>query len=105
MSSQRIFNLIASRTPRMFTIFNTLRTRSRLLIQNNYRYTQERCYMRPLQKFIDTIREQVQKNKELQQNVKLLQDQAGQLGESDTLRKAKEVYTKAKVLSVEFLNR
>ena len=41
--------------------------------------------------------EQIKKNKEFQHNVKLLQDQAGQLSESDTLRKAKEVYTKAKV--------
>jgi mitochondrial import inner membrane translocase subunit TIM44 len=96
MSSQRIF-MIAFRTSGILTISNNLRARSRLLIQQNYRSTQARCYTSPYQKFMDTIREGIQKNKELQQNVKLLQDQAGQLGESDTLRRAKEVYTKAKV--------
>ncbi|RIA95777.1 hypothetical protein C1645_816213 [Glomus cerebriforme] len=95
MFSQRIFNLIA-RTSVMFRISNTLRTRSRLSIQQNYRSTQTRCYTSPIAKFFETINEQIKKNKELQHNVKLLQDQAGQLGESDTLRKAKEVYTKAK---------
>ncbi|CAG8724309.1 17390_t:CDS:2, partial [Cetraspora pellucida] len=39
---------------------------------------------------------QIEKNKEFQQNVKLLQDQADQLGESETLRKAKEAYAKAR---------
>ncbi|CAG8550780.1 6383_t:CDS:2 [Acaulospora colombiana] len=47
-------------------------------------------------KFMETIKEQIEKNKELQQNVKLLQDRAGQIGESDTLRRAKEVYAKAR---------
>ena len=94
MIFRHTFNLII---PRTSTPFNTLRAGPWLSIQRNYRFTQARGYYSPLSKFMDTIREQVQKNKELQQNVKLLQDQAGQLGESDTLRRAKEVYTKAKV--------
>ncbi|CAH1757111.1 12850_t:CDS:2 [Entrophospora sp. SA101] len=47
-------------------------------------------------KFFETIRIQIQKSKELQDNVKLLQDQAGQLGESESLKKAKEIFIKAK---------
>ncbi|KAG9306297.1 hypothetical protein G9A89_018180 [Geosiphon pyriformis] len=47
-------------------------------------------------KFMETFKAQIQKNKELQQNMKLLQDQAGSLGESEALRKAKKVYERAK---------
>ncbi|CAG8477591.1 16843_t:CDS:2 [Funneliformis mosseae] len=96
MASQRIFSSVALRTNVTFTFSNTLRARSSLFIRQNYRFAQPRYYTTPFEKFVETIKEQVQKNKELQQNVKLLQDQAGQFGESDALRKAKEVYTKAK---------
>ncbi|CAB4385052.1 import inner membrane translocase subunit tim44 [Rhizophagus irregularis] len=86
--------MIASRT--LFTFSNVLRTRSRYLIQLKYRSTHARSYTSPVTKFFETINEEIKKNKELQQNVKLLQDQAGQLSESDALRKAKEAYIKAK---------
>src|SRR4051794_31793471 len=97
MVSQLIFSSVPLQTKVTFTFSNTLRARSSLFIRQNYRFAQPRYYTTPFEKFVETIKEQVQKNKELQQNVKLLQDQAGQFGESDALRKAKEVYTKAKV--------
>jgi import inner membrane translocase subunit TIM44 len=84
----------------MFTFSNSLRTRSHFLIQLKYRSTHARCYTNPVAKFFETINEEIKKNKEFRQNVKLLQDQAEQLSESDTLRKAKEAYIKAKVYKV-----
>lgn len=93
--------MIASRT--LFTFSNVLRTRSRYLIQLKYRSTHARSYTSPVTKFFETINEEIKKNKELQQNVKLLQDQAGQLSESDALRKAKEAYIKAKVWKVNLI--
>lgn len=39
----------------------------------------------------------MKKNKDLQEGVKSLQDESGKLAESDALRKAKEMYEKAKV--------
>lgn len=56
-----------------------------------------RHYSSPLKVFMDTIRDQMKKNKDLQEGVKSLQDESGKLAESDALRKAKEMYEKAKV--------
>ncbi|CAG8433131.1 7791_t:CDS:2 [Ambispora gerdemannii] len=47
-------------------------------------------------KFVETFKTQLKKNKELQENVKLLQDQAGSLGENEAMKRAKQVYEKAK---------
>lgn len=55
-----------------------------------------RHYSSPLKVFMDTIRDQMKKNKDLQEGVKSLQDESGKLAESDALRKAKEMYEKAK---------
>ncbi|KAF9110871.1 protein translocase subunit [Mortierella sp. AM989] len=47
-------------------------------------------------KFVETLKEQIKKNKELQDSVKKLQDESGKVGESDALRKAKDAFEKAK---------
>ncbi|KAF9289443.1 protein translocase subunit [Mortierella alpina] len=47
-------------------------------------------------KFVETLKEQIKKNKELQESVKKLQDESGKVGESDALRKAKDAFGKAK---------
>ncbi|KAF9939477.1 protein translocase subunit [Mortierella antarctica] len=47
-------------------------------------------------KFVETLKEQIKKNKELQDSVKKLQDESGKVGESDALRKAKDAFGKAK---------
>jgi len=48
-------------------------------------------------KFVETLKEQIKKNKELQESVKKLQDESGKAGDSDALKKAKEAFEKAKV--------
>jgi len=48
-------------------------------------------------KFVETLKEQIKKNKELQDSVKKLQDESGKVGESDALKKAKDAFGKAKV--------
>ncbi|KAG0372809.1 protein translocase subunit [Mortierella sp. AD032] len=47
-------------------------------------------------KFVETLKEQIKKNKELQESVKKLQDESGKAGDSDALRKAKEAFERAK---------
>ncbi|KAG0210876.1 protein translocase subunit [Mortierella sp. GBA30] len=47
-------------------------------------------------KFVETLKEQIKKNKELQESVKKLQDESGKVGESDALKKAKDAFGKAK---------
>jgi flagellar hook-basal body complex protein FliE len=48
-------------------------------------------------KFVETLKEQIKKNKELQESVKKLQDESGKAGDSDALKKAKDAFEKAKV--------
>ncbi|KAG0002474.1 protein translocase subunit [Entomortierella chlamydospora] len=47
-------------------------------------------------KFVETLKEQIKKNKELQDSVKKLQDESGKVGESDALKKAKDAFERAK---------
>ncbi|KAF0504897.1 import inner membrane translocase subunit tim44 [Gigaspora margarita] len=75
-----------------------------VLINSSASKTRNRTFQRPVfvrnvglfARFVENLKIQIEKNKEFQQNVKLLQDQADQLGDSETLRKAKEAYAKAK---------
>ncbi|KAI9274504.1 hypothetical protein BDA99DRAFT_497717 [Phascolomyces articulosus] len=59
--------------------------------------TTVRHYSSPFKVFMDTIKDQIKKDKELQQGVKSLQDESGKLNESEALKKAKEMYEKAKL--------
>ncbi|KAI7856078.1 hypothetical protein BDC45DRAFT_504252 [Circinella umbellata] len=56
-----------------------------------------RQYSSPFRVFMDTIKDQIKKDKELQDGVKSLQDESGKFAESDALKKAKEMYEKAKL--------
>ncbi|KAF9436507.1 protein translocase subunit [Entomortierella beljakovae] len=47
-------------------------------------------------KFVETLKEQIKKNRELQESVKKLQDESGKVGDSDALKRAKDVFEKAK---------
>lgn len=71
--------------------------RTRLVPSTRVQAVSVRHYSSPLKVFVDTIREQIKKNKEIQEGVKSLQDESGKLAESDALKKAKEMYEKAKV--------
>ncbi|KAK9382041.1 uncharacterized protein V2V93DRAFT_366261 [Kockiozyma suomiensis] len=50
----------------------------------------------PYQVFVETFREEWGKSKELQENIKALQDETGRMSESEAYRKAKDAYEKAK---------
>lgn len=54
----------------------------------------------PFQVFVDTFKSELSKSRELQESVKALQDESGKLGDSEALRRAKDAYAKAKVLSL-----
>jgi import inner membrane translocase subunit TIM44 len=47
--------------------------------------------------FVETIKDQVKKSSDLQQGVKSLQDESGKVYDSEALKKARELYEKAKV--------
>ncbi|KAG0088943.1 protein translocase subunit [Podila epicladia] len=47
-------------------------------------------------KFVETLKEQIKKNQELQNSMKKLQDESGKVGDSDALKKAKDAFGKAK---------
>jgi mitochondrial import inner membrane translocase subunit TIM44 len=47
--------------------------------------------------FVETIKDQVKKNKDLQHGVKSLQDESGKVYDSETLKKARELYEKVNV--------
>lgn len=51
----------------------------------------------PLARFVESIKEQIEQNRELQQNIKQLQDESNKLSESESLRRAREIFEKAKV--------
>lgn len=66
------------------------------LTTNVVRYQQKttaRHYSSPFKVFMDTIKEQMAKGNE----VKNLQDEAGRINDSEALKKAKEMFEKAKV--------
>lgn len=56
----------------------------------------------PYQVFVETFREEWGKSKELQENIKALQDETGRMSESEAYRKAKDAYEKAKVCIYHF---
>lgn len=69
------------------------------LTTNVARYQQKttvRHYSSPFKVFMDTIKEQMAKGND----VKNLQDEAGRLNDSEALKKAKEMFEKAKVIII-----
>lgn len=72
--------------------FLTSASKARLTV-NATRYVPVRHYSSPFKVFMDTIKEQMSKSKE----VKTLQDESGRLSDSEALKRAKELFQKAKV--------
>ncbi|KAI8985064.1 hypothetical protein BDB01DRAFT_788790 [Pilobolus umbonatus] len=60
-----------------------------------------RHYTSPFKVFIDTVKEQLNKSKE----IKNLQDESGRMNDSEALKKAREMYEKAKVINVIEVNK
>jgi import inner membrane translocase subunit TIM44 len=68
-------------------------TTSRARFTTPVRYQNVRHYSSPFKVFMDTIKEQMSKSKD----IKNLQDESGRLNDSEALKKAKEMFEKAKV--------
>lgn len=51
----------------------------------------------PFQAFVDVLKDEVRKNREWQDSVKQLQGEASKVQDSEAMRKAKEVYERARV--------
>lgn len=54
----------------------------------------------PFQTFVDVLRDELQKNRELQDNVKQLQGDVDKLQDSEALKKARAMYERARVRSM-----
>lgn len=51
----------------------------------------------PFQTFVDVLRDELRKNRELQENVKQLQGDVDKLQDSEAMKRAREVYERARV--------
>jgi len=51
----------------------------------------------PFQTFVDVLRDELRKNRELQDNVKQLQGDVDKLQDSEAMKRAREVYERARV--------
>jgi hypothetical protein len=51
----------------------------------------------PFQAFVDVMKDEIRKSREFQESVKQLQGEATKVQDSETMRKAKEVYERARV--------
>ena len=54
----------------------------------------------PFQTFVDVLRDELRKNRELQENVKQLQGDVDKFQDSEAMRKARAAYERARVCSV-----
>lgn len=72
----------------------TSSSRARLTTSTvRYQNNNVRHYSSPFKVFIDTIKEQMSKSKD----IKNLQDESGRMNDSEALKKAKEMFEKARV--------
>ncbi|KAI8889893.1 TIM44 subunit of mitochondria import inner membrane translocase [Backusella circina FSU 941] len=80
-----------------YRVLLTNTTRARVVVPATRHHVQaSRQYSSPVKVFLDTIKEQMQKSKEINKGAKTLQDEAGRVNDSEALKKAKEMFEKAK---------
>lgn len=51
----------------------------------------------PFQTFVDTLKEELQKNRDLQENVKQLQGDVDKFQDSEAMKRARDAYERARV--------
>ena len=56
----------------------------------------------PFQTFVDTLKEELHKNRQLQENVKQLQGDVDKLQDSEALKKARDAYERARVCTISY---
>ncbi|CDZ98035.1 Mitochondrial import inner membrane translocase, subunit TIM44 [Phaffia rhodozyma] len=54
----------------------------------------------PFKVFVETLKAEIEKNRELQENVKQLQGDVGKMQDSESLKKAKDLYERARITSI-----
>lgn len=53
----------------------------------------------PFQAFVDTLKEELKKSQELQENMRQLQGEAGKVQDSETMKKMREAYERARIIT------
>lgn len=53
----------------------------------------------PFQAFVDTLKEELRKSQELQDNMKQLQGEAGKMQDSETMKRMREAYERARIIT------
>lgn len=74
-------------------------SRSRIRTLHSSSRRQNELPKSPFQTFVDTLREELQKNRELQENVKQLQGDVDKFQDSEAMKKARAAYERARVSS------
>jgi import inner membrane translocase subunit TIM44 len=59
----------------------------------------------PFQTFVDVLRDELRKNRELQENVKQLQGDVDKFQDSEAMRKARAAYERARVRVIPYSSR
>ena len=57
----------------------------------------------PFQTFVDVLRDELRKNRELQENVKQLQGDVDKFQDSEAMKKARAAYERARVRNISFI--
>ncbi|KDQ19551.1 hypothetical protein BOTBODRAFT_41719 [Botryobasidium botryosum FD-172 SS1] len=76
-----------------------LRTRQQALGFHSSARRPDELPKSPFQTFVDVLRDELRKNRELQDNVKQLQGDVDKLQDSEAMKKAKDVYERARLIS------
>lgn len=61
---------------------------------------QDQAPKSPFQTFVDVLKEELQKNRELQENVKQLQGDVDKFQDSEAMKRAKAAYERARVSAI-----
>lgn len=64
--------------------------------KRSFHFTPKRLEKTPFQVFVDTFRKELKKSKELQSDIRALQDETGRLSESTAFKRAKEALERSK---------
>ena len=97
----------AARRPSLFSYNNFSHPppfRIPLASFHSSRRSQNELPKSPFQTFVDVLKEELRKNRELQDNVKQLQGDVDKFQDSETMKRARAAYERARVRSIGLLN-
>ncbi|CAO1638436.1 unnamed protein product [Sympodiomycopsis kandeliae] len=87
-------------TPQAISLRTAVATQSLLSSQHSFHTSRSNSQPKsPFQAFVDTLKEELRKSQELQDNMKQLQGEAGKMQDSETMKKMREAYERARIIT------